>query len=204
MLFRVLKIVLLWVCPIAFVFGSWVLTDYSYRPGAVGSLVTDLSTVEEFAELNCDIELGSKATTLILFYHPHCPCTKATVDNLRQTVARYSKQTRVVAFGFCPDEKPDTWISSPLTSALRRLKANIFADKDGEFCSRFGITTSGHVLAYGDDGRLLFSGGITSGRGHEGLCPATRDLNLRTSGRSSERVDWPVFGCPIIKSEDLQ
>jgi hypothetical protein len=40
------------------------------------------------------------------------------------------------------------------------------ADKEGTEASRFQGTTSGHVIPYDVHGKLLFSGGISSSRGH--------------------------------------
>ncbi len=202
MSFRVVKIVLLWVFPIAYLLGSWMLADYSNRPGNVGVVPADLNAVDEFSNWMTEESLvSSDEPTLILFYHPHCPCTKATIENLRQAVDRSKDRIRIVAFGFCPSDQPDSWISSPLTTNLRRLKASVVADKSGEYCSKFGVTTSGHVLLYGHQGQLLFSGGITSGRGHEGVCPATRDLVKQIKAEAGSQIRWPVFGCSIVTSE---
>jgi hypothetical protein len=55
-------------------------------------------------------------------------------------------------------------------------------------------------VLYGTDGRLLFRGGITGARGHEGDS-AGRDavVALISGGVSSAAVSTPVFGCQILQ-----
>lgn len=44
-------------------------------------------------------------------------------------------------------------------------------DRDGAELSRFGFRTSGDTRLYAPDGALVFHGGITASRGHEGDNP---------------------------------
>ena len=61
---------------------------------------------------------------------------------------------------------------------------------------RFGVATSGHALLFDRDGRLLFSGGITPSRGHEGDNFGASAILARLDGRPAP-AESPVFGCPI-------
>ncbi len=46
--------------------------------------------------------------------------------------------------------------------------STLLPDVDGVWLKTFNVKTSGHVLLYHPNGNLLFSGGITASRGHEG------------------------------------
>ncbi|HKS16351.1 MAG TPA: hypothetical protein VJU16_03510, partial [Planctomycetota bacterium] len=63
---------------------------------------------------------------------------------------------------------------------------------------RFGIETSGHVLLFSPGGARLFSGGITSARGHSGD-NAGLDLALeRLRNPSLPTASTSVFGCLLF------
>ncbi len=64
---------------------------------------------------------------------------------------------------------------------------------------RFGVKGSGHVLLYQPSGRLVFSGGITPSRGHEGDNPGRAAvISLVLQGRSPVNRT-PVYGCPLLE-----
>ena len=76
---------------------------------------------------------------------------------------------------------------------------HLIDDPAGREANRFGARTSGLVALYGHDGRLLFRGGITVSRGHEGDNEGRRALlDLIQGNRSSCPRQTPVFGCPIF------
>ena len=53
------------------------------------------------------------------------------------------------------------------------------------------------ALLYGSDGRLAFSGGLTSVRGHAGdSFGQERIVSLITTG-AADRAESAVFGCPL-------
>ena len=60
-------------------------------------------------------------------------------------------------------EKTDLWSSAAMIPGVETM-----VDSEGVEAHRFGSQTSGQVMLYGADGRLLFSGGITVARGHVG------------------------------------
>src|SRR4029078_12925735 len=63
--------------------------------------------------------------------------------------------------------------------------------------ARLGATTSGHVLVYGADGALLFSGGITSARAHEGDSIGQNAIVRALYGGKPPIDQTPVFGCGL-------
>lgn len=145
---------------------------------------------------------GAGRPTLLLFAHPRCACTRATMRELDRLLAR-AKDKPDVTVVLAPGGEPPGSVAG----------ARVFRD-DGTEAARFGAKTSGQVLVYGRDGRLLFNGGITPSRGHEGDSRGA-DLALRaltpanggtgtgtgtvTAPASSSSAD--VFGCAIATKE---
>ena len=64
------------------------------------------------------------------------------------------------------------------------------------------METSGQTLLYDRRGSLIFSGGITSARGHRGANAGEAALvSLLASGRA-DRNATSVFGCPLFGATD--
>ncbi len=71
----------------------------------------------------------------------------------------------------------------------------------GQEAKLFGAKTSGDVLLFGANGKLIFAGGITASRGHEGDNPGA-DAMLKALGESRRNkvtttTATPVFGCSL-------
>ena len=69
--------------------------------------------------------------------------------------------------------------------------------RGGAITAAFGAFTSGQVFLYGTSGELLFSGGITGSRGHEGD-NAGRDAVESLLDRRNAPAHTPVFGCSLF------
>ncbi len=144
---------------------------------------------------------SAKESTVILFYHPHCPCTKATVNNFKTISENIEARVHLLALAYRPKDSNETWIETEITKQLRELGFEIATDTDGTFCRQFDVYTSGHILVYESNERLVFNGGITTSRGHEGSNYALADFLKSIDGSRDANSVWPVFGCPIIPVE---
>jgi hypothetical protein len=71
-------------------------------------------------------------------------------------------------------------------------------DIDGIEAQRFGAKTSGFTLLYSADGKLLFRGGITDGRGHSGDNIGRAAVTALLRGNRAETTRTQVFGCPLF------
>lgn len=137
-------------------------------------------------------------TTLIVFAHPRCPCTSATVAEVGRAIAsaENTKLDVIVRF-FAPKNAGREWLESPTWSAARLLPAaNIGIDEDGREAALFGAGSSGAIVVYDGRGQLVFAGGATIARGHEGDSNARRALVSALEG-STRIFNLPVFGCQI-------
>jgi hypothetical protein len=141
--------------------------------------------------------------TLLMFLHPHCVCSRASLAELGRMLPRVRERvaTRVVMVR--PDGTAPGWEQSGLRdAALATPGVTVVEDVGGAEAARFGAATSGACVLYDRDGRLLFTGGITALRGHEGESfGQERIVSLLTSG-AADRHDSPVFGCELENPPD--
>lgn len=171
--------------------GLAVLTEISARP--VASRSAPLSW-----PVSSQIPREPGAQVLVVFVHPRCPCTAATLSELERALAWNRTGTRLVFAVVHPDGAPADWSESSL---MRRVNAigsgSVFRDIGAAEAHRFGAVASGHTVLYGAGGRLLFSGGITAGRGHEGLNDGRRAVEVLLSGGVPRHDGHPSYGCPL-------
>jgi hypothetical protein len=89
-------------------------------------------------------------------------------------------------------------LTTKLTSAARRLpEATLVVDSGGVEAERFGVATSGTVLWFDAQGRVLYAGGLTMARGHEGRTTGSDQLANLMRGDSHPAQGIPVFGCQL-------
>src|SRR5580692_1471170 len=121
--------------------------------------------------------------TILLFAHPRCPCTKASLQELARVTARCTEKTDTHVLFVRPAGAPAGWEGSALRQCESVVQGTMVAvDEDGAEARRFGAETSGMVLLYGPRGTLVFRGGITAARGHQGDNPGSDALLARLRG----------------------
>jgi hypothetical protein len=196
---RIWMIAILIVCSISTVAGFAAMYKFDQTAGAVSDVPVQwpASTV---------LEGPATHGSLLVFVHPYCSCTVATVHELATLHADRKS----------PGERPAMTILfyRPANSAWKQGKlwdsarhdlpgARIIWDDGGREARRFGACTSGYALLYGARGNLLFKGGVTGSRGHEGDNFGIDEL--RTSidtGRPAHRSSL-VFGCDFASLDPL-
>jgi hypothetical protein len=94
-------------------------------------------------------------------------------------------------------EKTDLWASAAAIPGV-----SVVRDDEGVEANRFHAATSGQTMLYDREGKLLFSGGMTSGRGHAGdNAGRTAIVSLLTRNEALQSAT-PVFGCPLFAQDD--
>jgi hypothetical protein len=149
-----------WLLAIAF--GVRALLSYENTPGRVGS-------VPNRWPVDSGIERATDRPTLVMLVHPQCPCTRASVAELAKLMARVREKVRAYVLVSKPRDRSAEWIDTAVWKAAKAIPdVSVLVDVDGEESRRFGAETSGHTIVFNSTGRLIFVGGITGSRGHEG------------------------------------
>ena len=148
------------------------------------------------------IQQETGRATLIMFAHPQCGCSKASLAELAVIMAHARQQLNSHVFFYVPRDQAVSWAHTDLwedAKAIPGVRAS--EDHENSVAQRFGAFTSGQTLVYGSGGRLIFNGGITASRGHSGdsygrdaIIALLQDHTFPSTGRP---VTAPVFGCSL-------
>jgi hypothetical protein len=169
--------------------GLGLLWDYSNAPGTPGQPPARWPQTSALPR-------AAGRTTVVIAAHPQCPCTRATIGELNALMAR--SEGRVVAYVLFdrPLGTSEDWVTSDLWRSARDIPGvHVVRDDDGVEARRFGALTSGQTMAYGPQGDLVFSGGITKARGHFGESAGRATLVSLARGETATERRPPVFGC---------
>ncbi|MGE0528432.1 MAG: RedB protein [Bdellovibrionales bacterium] len=140
--------------------------------------------------------------TLVVFAHPHCPCSKATVGELARLMPYVGNKAKIFVTFFKPKTRPLGWAQGSLWRDAAAIPgAEVTLDEDGTEAEKFGAKTSGQVFLYGADGKLVFQGGITPERGHMGDSDGRLAIISFLETGHVEKSSTPVFGCSIRNPE---
>lgn len=180
-----------WGCAIGM--GAVLMAAYATAPGDPGA-------PPDRWPAGVPVPLDRDRPTLLIFLHPLCPCSRASLDELATVLDRCGGRVAARALVYRPADRVEGWSPDDLRDALAAIPGlSVAEDPDGAEARRFGVETSGHVLLYGPDGGCRFSGGITAGRDERGESLGRSALIaciLRDEGNADDPGP-PVFGCPI-------
>lgn len=187
-------VVALWAAVV--LVGGVILQNYANTPGQTGMEVVAWPQGSE-------LSLDSDSATLVMFVHPRCPCSRASLNELSRLTSTCGDRLTTLIAIHQPASQTQAWVETTLqTMASEVPGAKVVMDVDGRESERFGAVTSGHVVLYGPQGNLMFSGGITASRGHEGNNAGRNAIERLVSGSSVDHDSTPVFGCPLIGPEE--
>jgi len=186
--------VLVWLTAVSC--GLVALMNYDNRPGAPAQAPliwpADSALVRDVA-----------GPTLVMLAHPRCDCTRASLGELAELLARAARRPRTFVVFIRPAGTDDAWTDTSLSSAAVRIPGvTVVRDPLGAEARRFGVETSGQTFLYGPDGRLLFAGGATGSRGKPGDNLGRASLLSLLNGERPDRTSTPVFGCPLFGPAD--
>lgn len=179
----------LWFCLVGLGFG--LLARYTNTPGVAVASPTIWPVESRLAK-------AAGSPMLVMFAHPRCPCSRASVAELAELLAGTGNRIAAQVLFYKPKGSTEDWARSDTwKSALAIPGVMVTEDEDGVEANRFGAETSGSVVLYDVTGQLLFSGGITAKRGERGANDGCRAiLALLEKAPAPEKT--PVFGCPIF------
>lgn len=140
--------------------------------------------------------------TLLMFLHPHCPCSRASLTELANVLSEFGGQADArILFFYPPGAGDDWWQTQMYGEALAIPGARVSLDHDNAEARCFGVKTSGHVLLFSKEGLLQFTGGITAARGHVGQNAGRAAIEAILAGRRADIGQSLVFGCPLVSPE---
>ena len=145
---------------------------------------------------NQQITFDKTKANLILFIHPFCPCSYATVNELKRVLAKTNADIAINVVFIKPKGLSDIK-KNELYQKISLIKGtNIIFDKNNVIAEEFKTNTSGSILLYNKNGNLIFQGGITGGRAEEGDNLGKSKL-IEALKKESGQWQSPIFGCSL-------
>ena len=172
--------------------GSAALWQFSMAPGDPASPPTKWPT-------NVSIPLAQDAYTIVMLMHPRCSCSRASLAELAKIMTRLDGRAKASVLFLRPAGSDEDWEKTSLWSRAQAIPGvDAIVDDEGRLANLFGARTSGQTLLYDASGHLVFSGGITGGRAHEGdNVGESRLVSLVMNGRADSDHS-SVYGCELV------
>jgi hypothetical protein len=172
--------------------GIGLLWNYESTPG------TAAATPDRWPAAS-RIEPDADRATLVMLAHPHCPCTRASINELARLMTQAQGRVTAYVLFVKPQGFSNEWVQSELWASASAIPGvTPVLDDGGVEAGLFHAATSGQAVLYDAAGNLLFSGGITSARGHEGDNAGRAAVVSLLASVEAERRDTPVYGCPLF------
>jgi hypothetical protein len=137
--------------------GAWAMVRYESTPGPKQTAPSRWPRESTFTR-------AADRTTLLVFMHPLCSCSEATLAELEQLVASNGREFRSLAVFAIPElgdaawgagtGTQTAWKDSPVVRHAQSIDGvSVIFDPGGIETRRFGAVTSGFVAVYGAVGR---------------------------------------------------
>ena len=187
-----IRIVLCLSWLLAVAAGLFGMARYERTPGST-------ATTPRHWPADIGITLDSSRATLLIFAHPKCPCTRASIGELNRLLTHCRGEVSPHIMFFTPENATPDWTQTSLWQSAQAIPGVIVeSDPGGKLAKRFGAETSGYVVLYDAQGELLFHGGITAERGHAGDNAGESAIVALLSAHKPSTQNTPVFGCALL------
>lgn len=145
---------------------------------------------------NTKLTLDSELDTLLIFIHPHCPCSRASLAELNRLLTSFHHKLNTIVLFSKPDGKDDSWVKGDLWNQAQRLpNTQVYLDDNNTESQKFITNTSGEILLFRKDGILIYHGGITASRGHEGDNKGKSLISKYLKTGKIPKEEGEAFGC---------
>ena len=149
-----------------------------------------------------EVRREAKVATLVMLVHPRCSCTSASLDSLAWIMARAGGKLAGRVLFYEPESRSPDWVETPTWNKAGEIPGVLrIRDHDAAEAHRFGMVTSGDVQLFDGDGKLIYSGGITPGRGMAGDSEGRRAILAFVEKAETDVAQIPVFGCSIVTAK---
>ena len=171
----------------------WVLWAYDNKPGTAANPSPRWPATSRLAP-------AADGPTLVLFAHPQCSCSPASLGELAEVLARVRTRPRTYVVFLKPSGVADGWERTALWQTAAQIEnVTVVRDDDGLEAQRFSAATSGQTFLYDSAGSAAVQ------RRHHRRARARR-RQRRTGGahRAPGSAARPataartVFGCSLF------
>jgi hypothetical protein len=134
--------------------GTFLLMAYANTPGKAGAVSVHWPEASR-------VSRDKAKPTLIMFMHPHCPCSRASVGELALLMAHCQGRVDAHVLFVQPPGMTTDWVETDTWRSASQIPGvTVARDGNEREAQLFGVETSGDTVLYDSQGRLLFHGGI--------------------------------------------
>jgi hypothetical protein len=189
-----------WACA----FAAWMtatgaalaaLTDYASQPGIAARAPTSWPAASRLPRT-------PGRGTLVMLAHTKCSCSRASLHELARVMGGAGDRIEAIVVFVGPDEGPGLGGVLDLRATARAIP-NVRVVEDESEARLFSAATSGQALLYDAAGALVFRGGLTAARGHEGDSAGGVFVRRFAIGEPADRSlssarTTAVYGCALF------
>jgi hypothetical protein len=189
-------LIIITVALLAWIFilagGTLIVRNYESTPGPATSPSVQWPS-------NSSIPCLPGRITIVVFAHPRCPCTRASLNELRALLDECEIPVATHVLFWMPRNASDDWRKTELWQLADRIQdVQTHADEEGTEARHFGALTSGHIMIFRGNGTRIFNGGLTTARGRFGDGTMATAISQLINQETPSREGRPVFGCPLF------
>ncbi len=176
-------------------FGTFVSLNYEKTPARVAQAANPI------APNSSTLPDTAKEFQLLMFAHPQCGCTKASLAELARFLSRNNNiSTRVY---FIVPHSYESWKDSETVKSASRIPGvEVTVDYDGVIAKSYQAAASGECFLLDRKSSVLFHGGITGSRGHEGGNAGLDQISAIVRSNSRLTANNAVYGCALFDAKD--
>lgn len=167
---------------------------YLYEAGA-GKMISQVPAVWPAGSR---LQAPGTQPLLLMFAHPQCPCTRASIHELEKMMAPLYGHMQAVVLFERPSGFTEAQVKDSLWKSAEKIPGvSVLMDEGNKESELFRSYTSGETYLYAAGGKLLFHGGITSARGHEGDNAGSQTVQDWVLKGKTVMKETHVFGCSL-------
>ncbi|MBS2029995.1 MAG: RedB protein [Deltaproteobacteria bacterium] len=169
--------------------GLFSLSRYSFAPGVRAAPPAQWPTASHLAR-------DPAEPTLVVVAHPRCACTRATLAELARVLSHLEGKLKTYVVFSAEPGADAAWTDSDTVRQARRIPGvDVVLSQDE--ARLFHGQVSGEAFLFSAAGELVFSGGLTPSRGHEGDNPGKSAVLSYVLDGKTRTHDMPAFGCAL-------
>jgi hypothetical protein len=173
---------------IATTYAYSVMMRFDTRPGMAGNPPLRWPATSQ-------VKLAKAQRTLLVFLHPKCSCSRASISQLQNLQKRLPGKFHTELVLWQPLNPSPSWNQLYRTDMGELTGTQVITDPGGRAAALFDVHTSGYVLLYGAGGDLQYAGGLTLARAFDLEGPGIVAMEQIMAGSKTTAAHRPVYGC---------
>jgi hypothetical protein len=186
-------IAIAWITAMATGFHR--MASYETTPGPLGAPPVSWPTSSRLSRIE-------GVPNVFMAVHPRCPCTRSSLTILGEIAQRSPAGSSIRLLVYRPMVAGPGWDDPPLPARAASTVLETVADPGGTEAERFGLATSGAVIAFDALGLWQITGGLNTTRGRTEISGGGLALLAILDHKEPQIHEAKAYGCPVRAPEN--